>query len=288
MCEAQGTRKRGSFKRLPPRGLRPRVLMFLLGVPPRLTGPFYIQSMPPEERFWPARLRWRLRGAMQWPAFVLFTLLDGVVIAALPPAVIEESNLIVGVLAATFGNLVLIGAVAPFLARRMAAREGAAPIERELLQDRIATVALAVGLLACLVSGLANRPVIVSETEATEEVGRELRAYVERSGNEELRRNLETANTIRLSEGYFRVCIARDDRRRYFCLFVDTEKDPTRVEARSQRRAQRRLRRAGPYARPMRRRRPRETSNTSTVLRPWRNEASGTFTAKLSRLVPRR
>jgi hypothetical protein len=184
--------------------------------------------MSSEERFWASRLRWRLRGAMQWPAFVFFTLLDGVVIAELPPAVIKEPNLIVGVLAATFGNLVLIGAVAPFLARRLAERE-ADQTGREILQDRVATILLAVGLLACLVSGLANRPVIVSETEDTEEVGRQLRAYVERSGSEELRRNLETANTIRLSEGYFRVCIARDERRRYFCLFVDTGKDPTQV-----------------------------------------------------------
>ena len=184
--------------------------------------------MSSEERFWASRLRWRLRGAMQWPAFVLFTLLDAVVIAELPPSVIKEPNLIVGVLAATFGNLVLIGAVAPFLARRLAQRD-ADETGREVLQDRTATVLLAVGLLACLVSGLANRPVIVSETEATEEVGRQLRAYVERSDSDELRRNLETANTIRLSDGYFRVCISRDDRRRNVCLFVDTDKDPTEV-----------------------------------------------------------
>lgn len=184
--------------------------------------------MSSEERFWASRLRWRLRGAMQWPAFVLFTLLDAVVIAELPPSVLKEPNLIVGVLAATFGNLVLIGAVAPFLASRLAQRESD-ETGREVLQDRTATALLAVGLLACLVSGLANRPVVVSETEATEEVGRQLRAYVERSDSDELRRNLETANTIRLSDGYFRVCISRDDRRRNVCLFVDTDKDPTEV-----------------------------------------------------------
>ena len=184
--------------------------------------------MSSEERFWASRLRWRLRGAMQWPAFVLFTLLDAVVISELPPSVVREPNLIVGLLAATFGNLVLIGAVAPFLARRLAQRESD-QTGREILQDRTAAVLMAVGLLACLVSGLANRPVIVSETEDTEEVGRQLRAYVQRSDSEELRRNLETANTIRLSDGYFRVCIARDDRRRNVCLFVDTDKDPTEV-----------------------------------------------------------
>jgi hypothetical protein len=52
---------------------------------------------------------------------------------------------------------------------------------------------------------------------------------VNRSGSTELQRNLETANTLRLGEGYFRVCVARDDRRRYMCLFVDTNKDPVRV-----------------------------------------------------------
>jgi hypothetical protein len=194
--------------------------------------------MSGDERFWSSRLRWRLRGAWQWPAFVLFTVLDAIVINALPPSLIERPNLIVGVLAATFGNLVLVGAAAPFLAKRLAAREPpahdrqpAVPAQtrRELVQDRVAAALLAAGLVATLASGLANRPVIVSETEATEEVGRELRAYVDHSGDEELRRNLETANTVRLSEGFFRACIARDDRRRFACLLIDTKKEPTEV-----------------------------------------------------------
>ncbi|MBA2439627.1 MAG: hypothetical protein ACR2FZ_05255 [Thermoleophilaceae bacterium] len=200
--------------------------------------------MSSPERFWTSRLRWRLHGAWQWPAFALFTLVDGVVLDLLPPLGAARMDLILGVLIATFANLFLVGAVAPFLTRRLsrrreaalaasgAGRTGPAPpheVEREVLQDRVGTALLAAGLVAVLVSGLANRPVTVSETEATEEVGRELRSYVVRSGSEELNRNLETANTIRLSEGYFRACIARDDRRRYVCLFVDTTSDPTAV-----------------------------------------------------------
>lgn len=192
-----------------------------------------VESPP---RFWASRLRWRLRGATQWPAFVVCTLLDGLILDALPPVSSSGWNLIEGVLIATFGNLVLVGALAPFLARRLAQRRPdpetnpLSEAERDVLQDRIATVMLVAGLAAALVSGLANRPVIVSETEATEEVGRRLQAYVSHSGDEELQRNLETANTIRLSEGYFRTCIARDDRRRHVCLFVDTNKDPTSVK----------------------------------------------------------
>jgi hypothetical protein len=193
----------------------------------------------PGERFWTSRLRWRLRGATQWPAFVVLTIVDGVVLDQLPPVATTGLNFIEGVLIATFANLFLVGAVAPWLARRLADRRAAAlaasgappPTEadRDVLQDRTATALLIAGLAAVIVSGLANRPVIVSETDATEANAEALTRYVERSGDDELLRNLETANTIRLGEGYFRNCVARDDRERYFCVFVDTREDPPEV-----------------------------------------------------------
>ena len=198
--------------------------------------------MSSSERFWLSRLRWRLRGAWQWPAFGVLTLLDGFVLDRLPPGTPDRVNFVEGVLVATFANLVLVGALAPFLAKRLARRREAslaaageppAPesgqAQREVFQDRVATALLAAGFVAALVSGIANRPAIVSETEDTEEVARQLRDYVLRSGDEELHRNLETANTIRLSDGYFRACVARDDRRHHMCLLVDTNKDPTDV-----------------------------------------------------------
>jgi hypothetical protein len=188
-----------------------------------------------EERFWPARLRWRLRGAPMWPAFVVLTLVEGVVLHLLPP-VRTGVDLIPGILLATFGNLLLVGAVAPWLARRILARRPPAPAPpappqaaREVLTDRIGTGLLAAGLAGVLAAGLAARPLVVSETESTEENARVVRGVVLRSGSEELVRNIETANTIRLRDGYYRTCIARDDRRRHFCLFVDVEKDPPEV-----------------------------------------------------------
>ena len=192
------------------------------------------------ERFWTSRLRWRLRGATQWPAFAALTLLDGLVLDLLPPVATTGLNYLEGVLIATFGNLILVGALAPFLANRLSRRVQPAPAggapappdetEREVLRDRVATALLGAGLLACVASGLANRPVIVSETEASEENARAVRDFVLGTGDEELQRNIETANTIRLGDGFFRTCIARDDRDRFVCLFVDTEKQPTEVK----------------------------------------------------------
>lgn len=216
------------------------------------------------ERFWPRRLRWRLRGAWQWPAFVLLTFADGLVLHLLPPARTGVS-LAFGLVAASFGNLFLLGAVAPWLARRLATRSGgpeapsstaesaeplagarsrtpgraAAPATYvpsppsappEVLLDRTATALLAAGLLGVLAAGLASRPLVVSETEATEENARVVRDYLLSAGSEEAKRNIDTANTIRLEEGYFRTCIAADDRRLATCLFVDTKPEPPTVK----------------------------------------------------------
>jgi hypothetical protein len=170
-----------------------------------------------------------------WPAFIALTLLDGVVLHLLPP-VRTGVPLIPGILLATFGNLVLVGAAAPWLARRILARRPVsvappAPPQAalEVLTDRVGTGLLLAGLLGILASGLAARPVVVSETESTEENARAVRAFVLASHDEELIRNIETANTVRLGEDYYRTCIARDDRRRRLCLFVDTEKEPAAV-----------------------------------------------------------
>jgi hypothetical protein len=170
-----------------------------------------------------------------WPSFVAITLLDGLILHLLPP-VATGVDLIPGILLATFGNLFLIGALAPWLARRTWSRRPAADpgapakAQLEVLSDRIGTGLLLASVVAVLAAGLAARPTVVSETEDTERNADAFRALVLGTGDEELIRNLETANTVRLREDYFRTCIARDDRRHYFCAFVDTSHDPARVQ----------------------------------------------------------
>src|SRR5919199_6396138 len=94
-----------------------------------------------EQRFWPSRLRWRLRGAWMWPVFVVATLADGFVLHELPPLRFGFSEvgltLIAGIIIATFGNLILVGAVAPWLARRLVKRQESAPpaVSREALRE---------------------------------------------------------------------------------------------------------------------------------------------------------
>lgn len=191
--------------------------------------------MDRDERFWPARVRWRLRGAWMWPSFIAITLLDGLLLHLLPP-VGTGIDLIPAILLATFGNLVVIGVAAPWLARRTwkrrpAAEPGTPPrAQLEVLSDRIGTGLLLATVVGVLAAGLAARPTVVSETEATERNAEAFRSFVLSRGDQELIRNLETANTVRLGEDFFRTCVARDDRERYFCAFIDTSKDPPDVD----------------------------------------------------------
>jgi hypothetical protein len=169
-----------------------------------------------------------------WPAFIAVTLIDGLLLHLLPP-IGTGVDLVPAILLATFGNLILIGVLGPWLARRAWARRPAAQpgapakAQLEVLTDRIGTGLLLAGILGVVVAGLAARPTVVSETEDTQRNAEAFRALVLGSGDAELIRNLETANTVRLREDYFRTCIARDDRRRYFCAFVDTSTDPPEV-----------------------------------------------------------
>ena len=200
--------------------------------------------MGSEGRLWAHRLRWRLRGGMQWPAFGLLTVGDGLLLHLLPP-IASSIDLIPGLIIASFSNLFLVGAVAPFLARRMVAERSAASAvgasdagtprggpggaPYEVLLDRAATGLLVAGTLGLLAAGLASRPLIVSETEATESNARLVRSYVLAHATPEYRRNVDAANTIRVAEGYFRTCVPADDRRRAWCLFVDTKLEPPDV-----------------------------------------------------------
>src|SRR4051812_17601753 len=176
-----------------------------------------------------------------WPTFIAITLLDGLIMWRLPP-IGTGVDPVPAILIATFGNLVLIGAVAPWLAhriwkRRPAAEPGAPPrAQLEVLTDRIGTGLLLATIVGVTAAGLAARPLVVAETEAKERAAEKLYAYVQENGSDELRRNLEASDMDKWFDGYFRACIPSDDRRTWTCYLIDVrtnrakiKEDPSRV-----------------------------------------------------------
>ncbi len=180
-----------------------------------------------------------MRGALAASAFVVCTAIEGVLLHQLPPVLlgIREEGMTVpfALIVASFGNLFLVGAVAPWLARRLEARalaEDLRAVPRELrryaLRDRVGALLLVAGLGGWLAAGLASRPLVVSADVERTENARAVRQWVLRYGDRELITNLASANTVALADRYFRTCIRRRSGR-FVCLLVDTSRDPPRV-----------------------------------------------------------
>ena len=165
-----------------------------------------------------------------WPTFIAVTLLDGLIMWQLPP-IGTGVDPVPAILIATFGNLVLIGAVAPWLARRIwkrrpSAEPGAPPrAQLEVLTDRIGTGLLLATVVGVIAAGLAAKPLVVVETKARERAAEALSRRVA-AGTPELQRNVDASNTRRLADGYFRTCIPNDDRDGWTCFFVDVRRVP--------------------------------------------------------------
>ena len=137
-----------------------------------------LRGVQHSERLWPARLRWRMRGAWLWPAFFGLTVVDGVLIAVLPPYDGTPPGLV--------GGRPARGLREPDPARRRraargpraaAAAAGPAASDRARLRRRGADRARLTAVL--LVAGLAHRPAIAAErADDAASVAGAVRGYV--------------------------------------------------------------------------------------------------------------
>jgi hypothetical protein len=185
------------------------------------------------ERFWPRRLKWRLRGAWMWPTFAVLTIAEGVVLHELPPTGFRIPDVVIGSILALFANRFLVCAIAPWIAKRLVARDRQAGRERfppEVYLDRTATALLVLGAVGVLAAGLGNIRVSTAETDALKEAGDRAEAYVNAHADPEVKQRLNGANSARLGDGFFRVCVPRIDARRQYCVFVDTREDTVRPD----------------------------------------------------------
>lgn len=173
----------------------------------------------PVERVWPARLRWRLRGAWQWPTFVAMTAIDAVVLAELPFSG-EEGSLIGGLLGAGFLNLAIVAVLAPL--GGLALRRWRPTLPRAVAGDRVGTVLLVTLGAAFLVGGVANRSHVADARDDYTAglaaarrwfAANEPAAYAAHGGRE---------NVWHPGPDIFRTCLPTLEPGRHICVYVDT------------------------------------------------------------------
>lgn len=174
-----------------------------------------------DERLWTARLRWRLRGAWQAPAFALLTIVEALLFHWLPYTGEEGLDLFGAVLLAGFANLAICAAVGPLLGRLLRRRRPELPVD--IARDRASSVFMAAFALLVLVGGVANRSTV---TDADADAARQLsavRAYVAHHGPAEYQAGAASPNVWKLAEHRYRTCVPGKDPRRALCLYVRTD-----------------------------------------------------------------
>ncbi|HET6509831.1 MAG TPA: hypothetical protein VFG42_23760 [Baekduia sp.] len=176
---------------------------------------------------WRARLRWRLAGAWQWPAFCVLTVFDTVVLSRLPFAG-GRSTLIGSLLAAGLLNMIVVAVVpkvgGPLLRRRRP------DLPREVAADFAGAVGLAALSAVLLVGGLLHRPTLRADDRTMAFAVAEARAF---AGHRAPKRYLPLRgqDTWHPGPGVYRSCFEGPDPQRDFCVVVRTDDPRTIVRA---------------------------------------------------------
>jgi len=178
------------------------------------------------ERLWARRLRWRMRGAWQWPTFALLTLLDGILLTELPFYARGAGNLAGGLLLAAFANILIVAVIAPLLGRWLRRRRPDLP--RLVASDYAGAAALGALTTVFLLGGILHRPAVAAEERKAAAVGEATRAYVLAQAPE-YRDGIASMDAIQLEDDLFRSCVPTAEPDRWLCVFVKTGQNPPGV-----------------------------------------------------------
>jgi hypothetical protein len=179
------------------------------------------------EALWQTRLRWRLRGAMLWPAFVVAVVVQALLLDLLPVAGDAGPGLFAAVLLAGFLNLCLVAVAAPLAGHWLRARRPGMPTV--IATDRAGTVLLvaACALLAAL--GLMHRSSVSAARADLNTQAASARRFFVGQAPREFQAHVHRLDTVKQGEHLYRTCVAGADPDRAFCVFVNTDQSPPGV-----------------------------------------------------------
>jgi hypothetical protein len=198
---------------------------------PRPDGAFgrtlWIVGRSGVEPLWPARLRWRMRGAWLWPTYLVLTPLAAVVLTRLPFYGSDGPGSFPGaLLLAGFANLAIVAGIAPLVARRLRRRRSDLP--RIVAHDTAGTRLLIAAFLALVVGGLVHRPVVAEAERDAAAQASALHDYVNAQAPE-YREGLAVADAIRIEEDLYRSCVPGPDPQQWLCLIIQTDQSPAGI-----------------------------------------------------------
>jgi hypothetical protein len=172
------------------------------------------------------RLRWRLSGAWQLPAFALCTA-AGTVLVHLLPIAGQHTGVVGAFLLCGLANLAVVAALGPaggWLVRR---RRPALP--KAIAADR-AGAGLMLGLLALFaVLGGLHHSAVTAAADADDRALAAARAYLRASAPAEYAVHSARVSVWKPADFLYRTCFPGSDPAKDLCLYVDVSADPPKV-----------------------------------------------------------
>ncbi len=169
------------------------------------------------------RLRWRLRGAWMWPAFLAATIGDGLMLHLLPIWG-DGARVVPATLFSGFANLLVVAIVAPTVGR-LVLRRRRPDLPRMVANDYAGTALIGLASVVFLVGGLLHHPAIEAQKRALQAQAAAARNYLLTAAPVRVHARLADATTLKLTDRLFRTCVP-DRPRRDFCVLVRTTQDP--------------------------------------------------------------
>jgi hypothetical protein len=179
------------------------------------------------EALWRSRLRWRLRGAMLWPAFVVAVVVQALLLDLLPVAGDDGPGLFAAVLLAGFANLFVVAVAAPLAGRWLRWRRPGMPAE--IATDRAGAALLAAACVLVVVLGLAHHSSVTAAHDDLSAQAASARRFVISQAPREYQANVDHMDTVKHGDDLYRTCVAGNDPDRAFCVFVNTDQSPPGV-----------------------------------------------------------
>jgi hypothetical protein len=176
-----------------------------------------------ESMLWP-RLRWRMRGAWQWPTFAVAFVADALLVTHLPFHG-DGPDTPGALLLSGFFNLLAVALGAPLLG--MLVRRRRPDLPRLIARDYAGTFLLALVTAALLAGGLIHRPQRLGEQRAREAAMAAVHDYVLASAPA-FKSGLTAPDLVKEDNGLYRVCVwGREPLP--LCLYVTTSQHPAGV-----------------------------------------------------------
>jgi hypothetical protein len=165
-----------------------------------------------------SRVHWRLRGAWMWPAFIVFTVFDGVMLHELP--VVGDSATLPGALILAFIiNLIVIIVVGPTLGALLRRLRGDMP--RVVSSDYAGACAVVIVAIVIVAGGLIHHPVVTQDHNAEADAVLVAKEYMTAKAPDARAYDLHTLDVLELEPpARSRVCAYNWNGHRWYCLAV--------------------------------------------------------------------